>query len=195
MSSNQTNCQAGWLQKIYLDRATTDKSAAGFHNGKEVLVFGGNYHLKEYCLARLSPRGDERIRLPRMNFITSEIPKDFEEMGPEEYIFTGIWTPEMNKSNRIPSFNDTQRYFEVGSRKSCFYIKGDSNKSRGRFRININSFTPRKASFSQIVRKKLPDPHEQSRLVIVETQDHLEDLTAAIEDQGLSAIHVEPRRY
>lgn len=184
----------GRVESVRIERAIANHNAIGRLDDQIVLIDNADNYVGENCLVRFDLKGRTgRQGDPLGNFITSVIPPGFEGIGPEEYVLCGLWYPQMQKREEVPTLREYNVYFEPGPAGQIVYMaEGTSNQER-KIRVVEGDHRPIKRSLPRIIRKELPNPGRYARVVIAETSLLLNKVADEIENQGLLAVIMEPR--
>ncbi len=180
---------AGRIEKADIEQQIRSNLAVGLIHGYDTKVFVHYAPAKSSCLIRV--HFDFRDT-PVGSFITSDVPDNFQSLGPQEYILLALWENRMQE-RQYPTLNEINRYYDPGNMSNAAYIGPGTRENPGRKMITPTSiYSIGRGGLSNIVRTKLPDPMRASRVVIIETPQFMQNFKDAVEREGLVAIVMEP---
>lgn len=182
---------AGRVEKVTIIDRTTKNGAIGIFDNNEVYVANGRNYRGKSCLVRFDLK--QKRKTIATNFLTSKLEKGIEySLAPEQYILLGLWTEDMKKQDTIPKMYEIEYYFNPGRKDWCYYLTKNSTITEGRYYVPKYS-DPKKngVTITRIITKKLPNPYQSCRLIIVEGIGQLDIFKEAIKNQNLVPIELE----
>jgi hypothetical protein len=160
-------------------------------SGQHVTIMNAETYLRQQCLVRMNDRPPKKDHWNEMGFfISSDIPPGIEETGltAEEFVLYGLWEDDMEKKGRFPSLDEVNRYFDPAYVRRIPYFAKD--RRDGFVVLNHRGAILIEGDYETLL-SKLPSSEGGSRMVMAETEDELERITAFIEGQGMRAVRVE----
>jgi len=188
----------GRLEKIYVvgrhvQYGVESKAAHGYlrREGQEdqsVIIDHANPFYGMNCLVRFD------IGKPFGNFVSTQVPENFQGLGPKEYILFGVWEQWMKRERPMPILEEVEFYFDPGKTEKVYCNMGGS---RGKAVVRPRGqgyYLPSKTTYSQVLRLHLPNPDFSGRLVILGCEEKVEHLEVAVAKASMQLIRMETFR-
>lgn len=193
MDTDKINELLGSLVKAKIVARCSANSALGKYGDERLLVTNGADYVGLDCLVKIdsNPKSLERGLIG--NFITSNIPSDFQDSSYLEYVLTAFWEDRMKKRERYPAIDEINRYFDPGNLTQAFYVSPGVGKDRS-IRTHIFSGGHHTSKFSI---KKMVDTltnRGRTRLIIAETDFIMNSIYCNIAEMGIKPILMQALR-
>ena len=178
-----------------------DKICIGETYDKKRIKFLNYKKRKEdyLCLVRFDLKINEGYEYPLGNFISSKIPLNFQSDGlsAENFIFFGKWKKYWIKGRDYPNVEELNLYYDPGHIGTFLYFErkrgGWGNGKKFKIQNSLQRI-PDYVSIRESIKNWLPDPNENSRVVIAEAADELFSIKKQIETLGIMPIKMQPLR-
>ena len=181
----------GRLEKVHIEKEYSRNFGIGFFYSQEVIVRNGNLAIGKDCLVKfnLKPKGFVRMA----NFVSLNVPDNFDGLSSHEYVFLGLWRKEMGRVE-YPGLEDIRSHYNPGDIKEVFYMKKDSTFKYGRGFIDENGFVPNDIKVKRLVAKKSYYTKLYSRLIVVESEQQLNKVSDKVRQHGIYPIIMDDLR-
>lgn len=179
------NTLKGMLDIALIKSRYTNGISRGVYNGQNILVTNGTQHITENCIVRFG------YKTNNVSFITSQVPDNFTVLPANKYVLLGIWEKYMQKSNKYPTLNEINKYYDPHDMPQAIFLteaKWDRAAIQPKGVWNIGK------DYSTIIAKKLPNPHRSSRIIICETKEQILEVNQELVNQDLIGIVMEALR-
>jgi hypothetical protein len=183
----------GRVEKCYIENATKNQGATSVFDNQSIYVVNGANYVGQECLVRFDSI-QHGMALPLANFLTSQLDGHPDSLPKEDYILYALWREGIFRTNRAPTMQEIERYYNPGKKSCVLFISKMANSRRGKFRINHNNQDIACSSFSKCIRD-LPNPQYSARLVVAEGEEQLQKVRTAIEGNGWVPILLEAMKY
>lgn len=150
----------------------------------------GNQYLVRLALNEQSP-------VPQTSYlIGSRIPSNFSWFAEHgKFVLLGKWNREKLNATyqeRIPQFEDIDRYFKPGELTRAIFIKEGSTKKCGRMLLAEDGVRREvRDTPGRIVARGIHWLHCPA-LIVFESQENYQTLTSAANQRGFSAVTIDP---
>ncbi len=194
-------CLKGKLEKVRIIEQCSERCSLGYvnfndKNETEVIVSDSIKYLDKDILARFNNYTKHGNILPLGNFISSQVPKDFESFYSDEFILLGKWKLEWNipdNNNFYLPLSHVNNYYEPGKMGSALFFKnnGDNNLV---YQLFPNSYDELDNSqdIEFLIHEHLPSPESHPRVILCDSQDYIKIIKKDIRNLELEPVEMEP---